>query len=113
MAGTKATLCCQWQQNRGGYRGVPNHSPPSAETPTARPRRPELDGWLRDYRRSFRKFGAEIGRSHEYVRRLCLPFGDPQRTLPDEHTAGLIAQATDGQVPPESFLDLMPERGAA
>lgn len=93
-----------------------NHAPASPDAPrSARPRRPALDAWLRDYRVSLRKFGAEIGFSHEYVRQLCLPFGDPGRKVPDEHTRGLIAQATDGEVPPESFDDpaATPEGAAA
>lgn len=82
-----------------------NQPPATEPTPTARTRRPELDAWLRSERVSFRRFGSQIGRSHEYVRRLCLPFGDAGRTVPDEHTAGLIFQATGREIAPPSFTD--------
>lgn len=39
-----------------------------------------------------------IGCSGEYVRLLCLPYGDPRRARPSQRMRGKIADATRGAV---------------
>lgn len=77
----------------------------------APPARPALHAFMLDRGISCRRFGKAIGRSHEYVRRLCLPFGDDDRKVPDAETAALIELETRGVVPAASFgVAVKPER---
>lgn len=43
--------------------------------------------------------------SHEKVRTLCLPFGDPERTEPDAALAQAIETLTGGEITPGSFAE--------
>lgn len=65
--------------------------------------RPALALFLWERGVQFRPAGKAIGKSHEYVRLICLPFGDPRRLIPDAETAEKIREWTGGAVAPDSF----------
>lgn len=52
---------------------------------------------------SLRDAATALDRSHEYVRRICLPFGDPNRRLPDEAVLERIAKYTGGEITKADF----------
>jgi hypothetical protein len=43
--------------------------------------------------------------SHETVRTICLPFGDPRRTLPDQLVLDAIAVLTGGAIGADDFVE--------
>lgn len=65
--------------------------------------RPAMARWLWERKISFRKAGRAIGRSHEWMRRVCLPFDDPLRIEPDAESAILIERYTAGAITPPTF----------
>lgn len=65
--------------------------------------RPKLAFWIWQRALAWREAGGLIGRSHEAVRRYCLPFNHPERSRPDDETRRRIDWITLGEVPPASF----------
>lgn len=65
--------------------------------------RPPLALFLWERGIQYRPAGLAIGKSHEYVRLICLPFDDPRRIRPDAETAATIETWSGGAVPPASF----------
>ena len=65
--------------------------------PLPRPR-PAFDGWLRLVSRDYAWAGQKLKRSREYIRRLCLPFDDPNRAKPGGGLVEEIARLTSGAV---------------
>ncbi len=71
--------------------------PPAPQT------RPLFARFLWERNIQYRPAAKAIGKSHEYVRLICLPFEDNRRITPDPATAERIRAWTQGAVPPESF----------
>lgn len=67
--------------------------------------RPAFAQFLWDRGVSHRVAAAAIERSHEYVRRICLPFGDPKRTVPDQETMRRIEAYTCGAITEKDFAE--------
>lgn len=57
--------------------------------------------WERDLR--LKDAGEALKRSHEYVRRVCLPFDDPARTIPDDEFLARVEAYTGGLVTKADF----------
>lgn len=57
--------------------------------------------WARGLR--LKDLEAPTGRSHEYIRRVCLPFSDPARTVPDDEFIGRVEAYTAGEVSKADF----------
>jgi len=60
--------------------------------------RPAFDGWLRLHRKDYAWAAQQLGRSREYVRLICLPFGDPARRKPGGDLVEKIIRLTAGAV---------------
>lgn len=74
-------------------------------TPPPAKKRPAFAQFLWDRGVSLRAAAGALDRSHEYVRRICLPFGDPQRTIPDEAALERIAVYTGGEITEKDFAE--------
>ena len=72
------------------------------KTPDIVPR-PAIASWI--WQRSlYLKDAAELfGCSYEHVRRMCLPFGDPDRRVPTEQLMAVIVEKTNGEITPADF----------
>jgi hypothetical protein len=66
--------------------------------------RPKLDRWLRDRALDDRAAGSLFGCSHEYVRRMRLPFDDARRAVPGKTIMSRIIAATEGDVVANDFF---------
>ena len=77
-------------------------------------RRPKFAQWRYDRGLTLRQTaalitvaGQTVGRpvdcSYEWVRTICLPFNDPDRTLPGADLAAAIEHLTEGEVTLEDF----------
>jgi hypothetical protein len=62
--------------------------------------------WERDLR--LKAAGQALGRSHEYVRLVCLPFSDPQRTIPDDEFISRVEAFTKGAITRADFEPTVP-----
>lgn len=69
-------------------------------------RKPKLALFIFERDLTLHAVGEAIGCSHEHVRRLCLPFGDPRRRVPDDALMKEIVRWTNGQIGPADFYDL-------
>lgn len=67
--------------------------------------KPYLAQWMFDRNIKNPQMGELIDVSPAQVGRYCLPFADPKRQVPRKHLLARIAEATSGEVPPESFYD--------
>lgn len=65
--------------------------------------RPAFAQFLWDRGISHRDAAAALDRSHEYVRRICLPFDDPNRRVPDDETLERIGEYTRGEITKRDF----------
>lgn len=66
-------------------------------TPDIHPR-PAFDAWLRLRRLDYTWAGKQLSRTREYVRRICLPFDDPNRLDPSARVIRDIIKLTEGAV---------------
>lgn len=80
------------------------------QTPPIRPR-PLFARWLFERGLDNRQAGELFDASHETMRRVCLPFEDTLRRVPNAALMERIFTRTFGQVPPASFYP--PEMSAA
>lgn len=76
-----------------------------APAPAPRRARPLLRWYMFSHELTLRATAGQIGVSHEQVRLMCLPFGDPRRVIPDAETARRIALWSGGVVAPWTFDD--------
>ena len=60
--------------------------------------RPAFDGWLNLHRKDYAWAAPLLKRSREYVRRICLPFDDPDRLDPSGRVIRNIIRLTKGAV---------------
>lgn len=67
------------------------------ETPKPQPR-PAFAQWMFERSLKLREAGDALGCSAETVRRMCLPFGDPGRRIPDETMMGRVLEYTSGAI---------------
>ena len=65
---------------------------------TPEPPRPKLHAFLTGQGWDHYQGAALIGCSGEYVRRMCLPFGDPRRCNPSGRMRRRIAEKTAGVI---------------
>ncbi len=65
--------------------------------------RPGLAHWLADRGLMAKDAAEPLGVNKQTVRRFCLPFGNPERRVPDEEMLRKIVVWTDGAVTAESF----------
>jgi len=82
------------------------------EQPPPPRQKPAFAQFLWDRRVSYREASKALKRSHEYVRRICLPFGDPNRRVPDDEVLARIATYTGGSISKLDFEDTA-EAGAS
>jgi hypothetical protein len=66
--------------------------------------RPKLALFLWERDLGLKEAGQALGRSHEYVRRVCLPFNDPRRTFPDDEFLARVEAFTEGAVTQADFM---------
>ncbi len=71
-------------------------------TPLPQPR-PAFDGWLRLHRKDYAWAACRLKRSREYIRLICLPFGDPARRHPGGALVEEIVRLTHGAVRPDDW----------
>ena len=65
--------------------------------------RPALARWLWDRQIPHREAAQALGCSHEHVRRICLPFDDPGRKVPNDALVDRVQAYTDGAVSKSDF----------
>jgi hypothetical protein len=65
--------------------------------------RPKLASYIWARGMELKAVGDAIDCSHEHVRRMCLPFGDPNRRVPAEDLMARIVAWTDGEIRPADF----------
>ncbi len=65
--------------------------------------RPRLAGWIFDRAITRRAAAAALECSYDSLRRYCLPFGDPERRIPDEQTIARIVAWTEGDLSAADF----------
>lgn len=82
--------------------------------PPPRPR-PRLAAFIFDRGLDLKDVGDAIGCSHEQVRLICLPFGDPKRRVPGAELMERIVLWTNRAVTPSDFYppELLGAEGAA
>ncbi len=73
------------------------HRPPQ---PLSRPKFAQFL-WSRDL--DFVQAGRALGRTKEWVRRICLPFDDPRRRIPSSEDMRLIFDWSQGEISPADF----------
>ena len=66
-------------------------------------KRPKLAQWLWERGLVFRDVEADLGRSYEYIRQVCLPFSDPARKQPDDAFIERAESFTAGEVTRKDF----------
>lgn len=59
--------------------------------------------YIRDRNLNYSKAGAQLGRSREWVRLVCLPFDDPARRTPDLEDMRTIHDWSQGELTPDGF----------
>lgn len=78
--------------------------------------RPAFDGWLRLHRKDYAWAAEQTGRSREYIRLICLPFGDPARRKPGGVLVEDIIKLTAGAVRADDWhrpvAEILSERAA-
>lgn len=57
--------------------------------------------WMRDL--TLAEAGEYFGCSHEHIRAICRPFGDPRRRVPSEKLMARIVERTGRQIGPPDF----------
>lgn len=60
--------------------------------------RPAFARWCWERDVGLREAADALGCSYEHVRRICLPFGDGLRRVPDQALIVAIHQLTDGEI---------------
>ncbi len=65
--------------------------------------RPKLYGFIMARNLQWRDCEAPLGRSHEYIRRVCLPFADPKRIVPPAPFRKRAQDWTAGEITPPDF----------
>ncbi|HZR87869.1 MAG TPA: hypothetical protein VFB02_13750 [Bradyrhizobium sp.] len=65
--------------------------------------RPKFAHFLFDREVELREAAKALGCSYETVRRVCLPFADPDRRVPGKELMERIFAYTDGEIAPGDF----------
>lgn len=66
--------------------------------------RPALWLWLARRNLNFREAAPMIGCSHEHVRRVCLPYTDPDWRFPNQKLRQKVEALTRGEIPQDSWV---------
>ena len=69
--------------------------------------RPKLAQYLFDRGMTYREASVPLETTHETVRRMCLPFSDPQRRVPRPPLMTRIQAWTQGEISPADFYQPM------
>jgi hypothetical protein len=75
--------------------------------------RPKFALWLYHRRLSARAVAPDLDVSHEQVRRICLPFGDPDWRRPSDRLKAAVKAYTRGEIDLDDWQEPTTDRVAA
>ncbi len=74
--------------------------------------RPKFARWIFDRGLDYRVLAGPLRSSHETIRRICLPFDDPGRRVPQRALMERIIELTEGEIAPGDFYEVRSVRRA-